>query len=167
MAQNLHSCASSILHACLDRFLDAQHADAEAAIIPIRRFLTAMIHHCAKASQTSVLNDVIITRLSSVAESRDQHESALRILLVAQVPCSVRQGSRLSGSDNGYYIVYTKILTNIPPTFSERIIPTHRLLHEISLPPGSSGASGSHCHCLPLCNYRGLRSMDGRRSTCN
>ena len=65
----------------------------------IRRVLTALIHHVKNADQFSPLADVLVQQFCAIAtcSSTDiKQERLRRILEVISVPCSVRQGSRLS-----------------------------------------------------------------------
>lgn len=85
------------MHAGIDYILSATQDEFDASIVPIRRFLTAMVHHCAKPVQFSAISEAVLMRLSSLSSLQGDNESIRRMLLVVSTPCSMRQGSRLSG----------------------------------------------------------------------
>jgi hypothetical protein len=65
----------------------------------IRRVLTAFIHHVKNADQFSALADLLVQKFCASAKftnTENEQEHFRRMLELISVPCSVRQGSRMS-----------------------------------------------------------------------
>ncbi|KAI5120165.1 hypothetical protein M0805_008432 [Coniferiporia weirii] len=96
VAQTLHTCSPTLVLSCLDFYLITGPDQLEKAFTLLRRLLTALVHHCAKADQFALIAGPLVEKFVEMAESTCNVEDAKRMLAVLVVPCSVRQGSRLS-----------------------------------------------------------------------
>ena len=106
VSQTLHTCTSSLLKPLLTYHLTSS-TRPELMHTLIRRSLTAFIHHVKSADQFSSVAIILIDQLDSTLRNyaegsgTDQSNVLLnvqlcRMLEVVVVPCSVRQGSRLT-----------------------------------------------------------------------
>ena len=117
VSQTLHTITPTIFAPLLRHYLTCD--DPETSFTVIRRLLTALAHHCKSAEQFSPLSDLITEQLSSAP--KENLEPLRRLLEVIAVPCSVRQGSRMSA----------KHLTTLLSQFES--LPLSDLLHEAVL----------------------------------
>lgn len=92
VAQTIHTCGPLLVLSCVDCYLTAPEDSLDATMKLLRRVLTALIHHCAKAEQFAVIADPLVEKLGAVSATED----AKRLISLLSVPCSVRQGSRLT-----------------------------------------------------------------------
>lgn len=97
VAQSLHTATPSIIAPLVEYYLASD--EYEEAFTLLRRVLTALIHHVKSADQFSPVADVIIERLKQEPYTESRLE---KILPVAVIVCSVRQGSRLSRTYSFY-----------------------------------------------------------------
>ncbi|KAH8110477.1 hypothetical protein DFH11DRAFT_1547369 [Phellopilus nigrolimitatus] len=116
VAQTLHTCAPTLVGSCLDYYLTGNADELESVEKLLRRLLTALIHHCAKAEQFSPAADQLLQKFVSITDAGCNSEDARRMLNVLAVPCSVRHGSRLSSKqlsqilDNSVKLAYEQTL---------------------------------------------------------
>lgn len=101
VAQTLHMCTSSLITSVVDCYLDKSNAQPQITGKLLRRVLTALVHHCPKAAQFTVLGDLLVEKLDDilqelVSSAPDDVETIRRMLDVMSVPCAVRRGSRLT-----------------------------------------------------------------------
>ncbi|KAL5531823.1 UTP20 [Sanghuangporus sanghuang] len=92
VAQTIHTSGPLLISSCLNYHLVASDDELEASAKLLRRILTALIHHCKKAEQFSIIAEPLILKF---AETTDV-ECSKRMLELLIVPCTVRQGSRLT-----------------------------------------------------------------------
>ncbi|KAK2463026.1 hypothetical protein APHAL10511_004681 [Amanita phalloides] len=108
VSQTLHTCTSSLIRPLLSHHLTSS-ARPKSTHLLIRRSLTAFIHHVKSADQFSPIVEIVIDQFDSVlrhyAEASPVDQTVIptserfrRALEVVVVPCSVRQGSRLTHS---------------------------------------------------------------------
>ncbi|KAF8622933.1 hypothetical protein AX15_006611 [Amanita polypyramis BW_CC] len=109
VSQSLHTCTTSLFRPLLTYHIMSSTTPALTHAL-IRRSLTAFIHHVKNADQFSPVAEVLIGQFdlvmrcyletSSVSQTSVPLDEQLRRMLeVIVVPCSVRQGSRLSHSN--------------------------------------------------------------------
>ncbi|KAJ4487801.1 armadillo-type protein [Lentinula aciculospora] len=101
VSQTLHTVTPSLISPLIEFYLSCMDSDSSYTLI--RRVLTAFIHHVKGPDQFSSIAEIIIkqyTQISSLDfEAEDGHEEKLRrILEIAAVPASVRNGSRLAST---------------------------------------------------------------------
>ncbi|KZT04836.1 uncharacterized protein LAESUDRAFT_682314 [Laetiporus sulphureus 93-53] len=97
VSQTLHTSTSSLFRPLLSYYLEC--GTPEMSLKLIRRVMTALIHHCKDSEQFSSVAEVVLEQFlqCAKAESGDADEERLRRMLeVAAVACSVRQGSRMT-----------------------------------------------------------------------
>ncbi|KZT64878.1 hypothetical protein DAEQUDRAFT_769307 [Daedalea quercina L-15889] len=94
VSQTLHTATASIIQPLVGYYVGAE--DEEAAYTLVRRVLTALIHHCKDKEQFSGIADVLVAKFEECVKEPADEERLRRMLEVASVVCSVRQGSRLS-----------------------------------------------------------------------
>ena len=94
VSQTLHTSTQSILTPLLNYHLTC--SDPRHTSTLIRRYLTALIHHVKNADQFSPISRSLIDALTNA--DVDQEEKLNRLLQTVAVPCSARQGSRLTGN---------------------------------------------------------------------
>ncbi|KAF9524996.1 armadillo-type protein [Crepidotus variabilis] len=95
VSQTLHTCAPSIFVPLLNYHLSSVNPKPTHTLI--RRALTALLHHVRTADQFSTLSEPILQKLSLLLKDPNtKHEELGRMLDVASVIISVRQGSRLT-----------------------------------------------------------------------
>ncbi|KIP04980.1 hypothetical protein PHLGIDRAFT_25296 [Phlebiopsis gigantea 11061_1 CR5-6] len=92
VSQTLHTTTSSIFAPLLRYYLSCE--DSEDVFTVLRRLLTALSHHCKSADQFSPISDFLTEEFTS--SPKEDSETLRRLLEVVTVPCSVRQGSRMS-----------------------------------------------------------------------
>ncbi|KAF8805205.1 hypothetical protein BYT27DRAFT_7105392 [Phlegmacium glaucopus] len=102
VSQTLHTCAISIFTPLLEYHLSSS-ANTSTTYTLIRRTLTALVHHVKNAEQFALLGDLIVQKFSELLKSTDikselDVERLRKMIEVVGVVCSVRQGSRLTGS---------------------------------------------------------------------
>jgi hypothetical protein len=74
--------------------------------------LTALIHHVKNAEQFSVVGDLLVKEFAQQLALADAHSHPnVRIIEVISIPCSVRHGSRLSGTSS--LTTWLQILTRV------------------------------------------------------
>lgn len=102
VSQTLHTTTPSIIRPLLQFHLStAPNSEASTdSFTVIRRVLTALAHHCKTAEQYSPVTDILLeylTNVTAIEGSTSQSEDHVgRLLEVLTVPCSVRNGSRIS-----------------------------------------------------------------------
>ncbi|THH09644.1 hypothetical protein EW145_g1873 [Phellinidium pouzarii] len=96
VAQTLHTCAPALVLSCLEYHMGASEAQLKTTSKLLRRLLTALIHHCAKAEQFASIAEPLVEKFETMADVLYDLEDVRRMMFVLVVPCSVRQGSRLS-----------------------------------------------------------------------
>ena len=94
VVHSLHTATLSLFAPLLRYHLTC--ASPEGSYTLIRRVMTALIHHCKDAQQFAPIADRLVEQFVTCVESPANEEQLRRILEVATVACSVRQGSRLS-----------------------------------------------------------------------
>ncbi|GJE97349.1 DRIM domain-containing protein [Phanerochaete sordida] len=92
VSQTLHTTTPSLAAPLLRHYLTCE--DLEVPFTVLRRLLTALAHHCKTAEQFSPLSDLLTEQLTSAP--KEDTEQLRRLLEIVTVPCSVRQGSRMS-----------------------------------------------------------------------
>ncbi|RXW23686.1 hypothetical protein EST38_g2153 [Candolleomyces aberdarensis] len=90
VSQTLHTATPSIINPLIAYHLKTDNPDPTFNII--RRTFTALIHHVKNAEQFSSLGNVVLQQFKNATDD----EQTKRILNVATIVCSVRQGSRLT-----------------------------------------------------------------------
>lgn len=93
VSQTLHTATTSIIRPLVDYYVGAE--DEEAAYTLVRRVLTALIHHCKDKEQFSGVADMLVAQFEERVKDPTDEERLRRVLEVASVVCSVRQGSRM------------------------------------------------------------------------
>ena len=74
-------------------FLTCDHPDASYTLV--RRVLTALIHHCKGPEQFAPACDVVVKNYLDVVKESNE-EQVRRVLEVASIVSSVRQGTRIT-----------------------------------------------------------------------
>ncbi|KAL5498462.1 UTP20 [Sanghuangporus vaninii] len=92
VAQTIHTSGPLLISSCLNYHLAASDDELEASSKLLRRVLTALIHHCSKAEQFSVVAEPLIRKFVETTDA----ECSKRMLELLIVLCTVRQGSRLA-----------------------------------------------------------------------
>ena len=121
VSQTLHTCTASLFRPLLIYHITSS-TTSERTHTLIRRSLTAFIHHVKSADQFSPVAEILISQFdltlrwysdaSSVSQTTvPVHEQLRRVLEVIAVPCSVRQGSRLSRKQYRHLFVLNCIKT--------------------------------------------------------
>lgn len=103
VSQTLHTSTPSIINPLINYYLKTTD-NPEATFSVIRRTLTALVHHVKNAEQFYVLGNVVLQQLKNATATAtaaedgdgDEEERVRRMLGVATIVCSVRQGSRLT-----------------------------------------------------------------------
>ena len=114
VSQTLHTTTTSIFAPLLRYHLSC--GDPEDSFTVLRRLLTALAHHCKTAEQFSPLSGHLTEQLACTP--KEDSEQLRRLLEVIVVPCSVRQGSRMSGTSfSCVFNLGCTVLTVLP--FSE------------------------------------------------
>ncbi|KAM5545238.1 hypothetical protein V8D89_001349 [Ganoderma adspersum] len=98
VSQTLHTVTSSLMSPLVQYYLDTDTPDD--AFTLVRRVFTALIHHCKSADQFSPVSDAVVKLYEEVIKSKDEGRIH-RVLEVASIVCSVRQGSRMSHKQLG------------------------------------------------------------------
>lgn len=93
VSQTLHTATTSIIRPLAEYYVDAD--DEEATYTLVRRVLTALIHHCKDKEQFSSVADMLVAQFDQLVKDHIDEERLRRMLEIASVVCSVRQGSRL------------------------------------------------------------------------
>ncbi|KAJ2918304.1 hypothetical protein MD484_g2111, partial [Candolleomyces efflorescens] len=107
VSQTLHTATPSIINPLIQYYLNnTTPGNEEATFNIIRRTLTALVHHVKNAEQFYALGNVVLQQLKNVTASasakRDgneeevEEEKVRRMVGVATIVSSVRQGSRLT-----------------------------------------------------------------------
>ncbi|KAJ3935001.1 MAG: armadillo-type protein [Lentinula lateritia] len=101
VSQTLHTVTPTLISTLLEFHLSCMDSDTSYTLI--RRVVTAFIHHIKGPDQFQPIADTIVKQYAEICsidhEAEDRHEEKLRrILEVAAVPASVRNGSRLSSA---------------------------------------------------------------------
>ena len=129
VAQTIHTSGPSLISSCLDYYLAASDEDLGPLSKLLRRTLTALVHHCSKADQFSVVAELLIRRFRDTTEV----EQSKRMLDLLTVPCSVRQGSRLTRECRCFLRLATYL-----SRCSKPIVRTHRRNDKDAIPRGST-----------------------------
>ena len=93
VSQTLHTATTSIIRPLVEYYIVAE--DEEAAYTLVRRVLTALIHHCKDREQFSAVADMLVAQFEERVKDCSDEGKLRRVLEVASVVCSVRQGSRM------------------------------------------------------------------------
>ncbi|ESK84634.1 u3 snornp protein utp20 [Moniliophthora roreri MCA 2997] len=113
VSQTLHTVTPSLIRPLVTHYLSCQSEKWEKVFTLLRRVLTAFIHHVKGAEQFSAIADIIFKEFSS--SSSTDEERLGRLLELAAVPTSVRNGSRLlAGHLAQLYTEVTKIPLPLP-----------------------------------------------------
>lgn len=97
VSQTLHTVTPTIVSPLLECHLSCPESDASYTLI--RRVLTAFIHHVKGPDQFSSVAEIIVKEHAKLSSAADDNEEKLRrILEIAAVPASVRNGSRLGSA---------------------------------------------------------------------
>ncbi|PFH47399.1 hypothetical protein AMATHDRAFT_67804 [Amanita thiersii Skay4041] len=139
VSQTLHTCTPSLIEPLLSYHLNSSTTPERTQTF-IRRCLTAFIHHVKSADQFTVVADLLLKHLdvslelyaqpgsSSHAQSPIVPAERLRRMLeVITVPCSVRQGSRLS---HAHLTQLFSSLSSLPLTCNNQELCLHSTLLE-------------------------------------
>ncbi|KAJ3843214.1 hypothetical protein F5878DRAFT_721627 [Lentinula raphanica] len=96
VSQTLHTVTPSLITPLLEFHLSCEESDASYTLI--RRVFTALIHHVKGADQFSSVAELVVTQYAQISSSAEdgREEKLRRILEVAAVVASVRNGSRLA-----------------------------------------------------------------------
>ena len=100
VAQTIHTCAPHLVVSALESDLTVPETRHSFTSKVIRRVLTALVHHCAKAEQFSTISEPLIDSFAENAGMSESVEKIARVLGVIAVVCGVRQGSRLTSTSN-------------------------------------------------------------------
>ncbi|KAI0782968.1 armadillo-type protein [Abortiporus biennis] len=92
VSQTLHTTTPTIFTPLLGHYLSCDDPDISFTVL--RRLLTALAHHCKTSEQYSPLSDILVKSFSDFNIS--ETPPLVRLLELLTVPCSVRQGSRLT-----------------------------------------------------------------------
>ncbi|KAI8978169.1 hypothetical protein BD414DRAFT_422300 [Trametes punicea] len=93
VSQTLHTATASLIGPLVRYHLSSEAPENSFTLT--RRVVTALIHHCKGPEQFAPVSDVVVSLFSETIEDGDE-EKICRILDVAGVICSVRQGSRMT-----------------------------------------------------------------------
>ncbi|KAI0628424.1 armadillo-type protein [Trametes polyzona] len=93
VSQTLHT-ATPTLIAPLIRYHLSSDAPNDSFTL-VRRVLTALVHHCKGSEQFAPVSEAVVSSYLEVIKAGDEEQTS-RILEVASVVCSVRQGSRMT-----------------------------------------------------------------------
>ncbi|KAJ3868344.1 armadillo-type protein [Lentinula novae-zelandiae] len=126
VSQTLHTVTPTLISPLLEFHLSCMDSDPSYTLI--RRVVTAFIHHIKGPDQFSPIADIIVKQYAKICsvdhEAEDGHEEKLRrILEVAAVPASVRNGSRLASAS----------LTQLYASTMKISVPVSPLLHSAML----------------------------------
>ncbi|KAJ3744880.1 armadillo-type protein [Lentinula detonsa] len=126
VSQTLHTVTPSLISPLLEFHLSCTNSDASYTLI--RRVFTAFIHHVKGPDQFSPVAELIVKQYAKIcstdSKTEDGHEEKLgRILEVAAVPASVRNGSRLASAS----------LTQLYASTMKISVPVSRSLHPVML----------------------------------
>lgn len=98
VSQTLHTATSSILSPLVNTYLQ-QEDEQEVFITLLRRVITSMIHHVKDAERFSILSALLTQTVSQPENMQSSNEGrACRSLQLITIPCSVRRGSRMTGT---------------------------------------------------------------------
>ncbi|CAL1711913.1 unnamed protein product [Somion occarium] len=92
VSQTLHTISPTVFAPLLQYYLTCEEPDQSFTVL--RRMLTALAHHCKTSEQYSPIADIIVEELAKAEPA--EIERLRRLLEIATVPISVRQGSRLT-----------------------------------------------------------------------
>ncbi|KAI0753565.1 hypothetical protein C8Q80DRAFT_1342693 [Daedaleopsis nitida] len=98
VSQTLHTVTESLVAPLIQYYLSCDVPDDVYTLV--RRVLTALIHHCKGAEQFSPASDAVVRQFLKVVKTSDE-ERIRRMLEVASIVCSVRQGSRMTHKQLG------------------------------------------------------------------
>ncbi|KAF8641440.1 hypothetical protein AX16_009953 [Volvariella volvacea WC 439] len=124
VSQTLHTSTIPILNPLVACYLSCSNSESVHSLL--RRVLTALIHHVKSADQFSSLGDNLIQRLTSLnlsATDTEQQERVRRVLELVAIPCSVRQGSRLTAKQ-----ISTLVNTLVNPSLPLHVEKYHTAL---------------------------------------
>ena len=116
MSQTLHTVSPYIVAALIDGHLESNAPSQTHTCV--RRVLTALIHHCRGADQFTPAADVLASHLDTTTSNLESEPSIdyvklVRMLDILSVACSVRQGSRLTGTSDSW--LYKQNLISVKP----------------------------------------------------
>ncbi|KAF6761034.1 hypothetical protein DFP72DRAFT_1002832 [Ephemerocybe angulata] len=119
VSQTLHTATSSIFSPLLAYHLKTDNPEPTFNLI--RRTLTALIHHVKNAEQFSSLGNLVVQQVKASIKTGEE-EQTRRAVLVATIPCSVRQGSRLTDTQKMSLFTDLEAL-EIKPSTHEALLP--------------------------------------------
>ncbi|KAL5476563.1 UTP20_1 [Sanghuangporus weigelae] len=92
VAQTIHTSAPLLISSYLNYHLAASNDELEASSKLLRHILTALLHHSPKAEEFSTVAEPLTQKFIETSDA----ESSKRMLDMLIVPCTVRQGSRMT-----------------------------------------------------------------------
>ncbi|KAF6761032.1 U3 snoRNP protein Utp20 [Ephemerocybe angulata] len=119
VSQTLHTATASIVSPLLAYHLKTDNPEPTFNLI--RRTLTALIHHVKNAEQFSSLGNLVVQQVKASIKVGEE-EQTRRAVLVATIPCSVRQGSRLTDTQKMSLFTDLEAL-EIKPSTHEALLP--------------------------------------------
>ncbi|CAA7260357.1 unnamed protein product [Cyclocybe aegerita] len=114
VSQTLHTCAASVFSPLLSYHVAV--SDPKPTYTLLRRALTALIHHVKNSEQFVPVAELVVQKLSTT--DKTDVEQLRRVVEVASVICSVRQGSRLTDAHKVVLFADLNSLAIIPVLYS-------------------------------------------------
>lgn len=122
VSQTLHTSTPSIILPLISYNLKTDSPEPTFNII--RRMLTALIHHVKNADGFSSLGNLIVQQVKTTIKTGDE-EQIRRVLDIATIPCSVRQGSRLTEAQKASLFAELENLSLTNPSLLQFAVATY------------------------------------------
>lgn len=97
VSQTLHTAVPTIITPLVDSYITCPGEVEESTYTLLRRVLTALIHHVKNAAGFAPIGDFLCQKAAAISQSNG--ETLRRIIEVLGVACSVRHGSRMTGTN--------------------------------------------------------------------